>query len=100
MGVTAVGAFSGGLDSVLAAWLLSRQGIGLELVTFESPFFPVSEAESMAAQIGELNDMRFAEIPETGTALDASRFEKMRFCEGETLHYSASKQPEKAAQGE
>ena len=51
MGVTAVGAFSGGLDSVLAAWLLSRQGIGLELVTFESPFFPVSEAESMAAQI-------------------------------------------------
>ena len=51
MGVVAVGAFSGGLDSVLAAWLLAEQGLSLELVTFQSPFFPVSDAPGMAAQI-------------------------------------------------
>ncbi|MGM0627819.1 MAG: tRNA 4-thiouridine(8) synthase ThiI [Candidatus Fermentibacterota bacterium] len=50
MGVGAVGAFSGGLDSVLAAWLLSRQGLELELVTFHSPFFPATEAAGMAKQ--------------------------------------------------
>jgi len=53
MGVGAVGAFSGGLDSVLAAWLLSRQGLELELVTFHSPFFPASESEGMAEQFPE-----------------------------------------------
>ncbi len=53
MGVKAAGAFSAGLDSVLAAWLLARQGIRLELVTFESPFFPATEAEEMAEQFLE-----------------------------------------------
>lgn len=50
MGVGAAGAFSGGLDSVLASWLLARQGLRLELVTFRSPFFPGTGAGDIAGQ--------------------------------------------------
>ncbi len=37
--VRAIGAFSGGLDSMIAALLLRTQGIKVDLVTFTSPYF-------------------------------------------------------------
>jgi tRNA-uridine 2-sulfurtransferase len=48
--VRALGLCSGGLDSILAALVLRRQGIGVEWVTFETPFFSAQKA-SQAAQI-------------------------------------------------
>lgn len=49
--VKAVGLFSGGLDSILAAKLLQRQGIDVELVNFTTPFFKPKKAIEMAEQI-------------------------------------------------
>ncbi|MBD3369103.1 tRNA 4-thiouridine(8) synthase ThiI [Candidatus Fermentibacteria bacterium] len=52
MGVaTGWGAFSGGLDSVIAARLLIEQGIRIELVTLASPFFGMEDARAYAAQL-------------------------------------------------
>lgn len=48
--VRALGLCSGGLDSILAALVLRRQGIEVEWVTFETPFFSAQKA-SRAAQI-------------------------------------------------
>ncbi|MDX2440987.1 MAG: tRNA 4-thiouridine(8) synthase ThiI, partial [Desulfobacterales bacterium] len=48
--VRALGLCSGGLDSILAALVLRRQGIDVEWVTFETPFFSAQKA-SQAAQI-------------------------------------------------
>lgn len=48
--VRALGLCSGGLDSILAALVLRRQGIGVEWITFETPFFSAEKA-SQAAQI-------------------------------------------------
>jgi len=52
MGVRALGAFSGGLDGMIAALLLKSQGIEVELATFRSPFFDSESGRSGAAQIG------------------------------------------------
>jgi len=48
--VRALGLCSRGLDSILAALVLRRQGIDVEWVTFETPFFSAQKA-SQAAQI-------------------------------------------------
>jgi tRNA U34 2-thiouridine synthase MnmA/TrmU len=48
--VRALGLCSGGLDSILSALVLRRQGIDVEWVTFETPFFS-SQKASQASQI-------------------------------------------------
>lgn len=50
--VKAVGLFSGGLDSTLAAKLLQSLGIDAKLVNFTTPFFPPKKAIEMAEQLG------------------------------------------------
>jgi len=42
----ALALFSGGLDSILAAKLLQRQGIDVECITFETPFFSADKARA------------------------------------------------------
>ncbi len=42
--VRALGLCSGGLDSILSALILRRQGIEVEWITFETPFFPSARA--------------------------------------------------------
>ena len=42
--VRALGLCSGGLDSILSALILRNQGIEVEWVTFETPFFPSKKA--------------------------------------------------------
>jgi len=42
----ALALFSGGLDSILAAKLLQKQGINVECITFETPFFSADKARS------------------------------------------------------
>lgn len=44
--------FSGGLDSQLAVCVLREQGVGVEGVLFESPFFLVRPAQRAAEQLG------------------------------------------------
>ncbi|NOQ21316.1 MAG: tRNA 4-thiouridine(8) synthase ThiI [Candidatus Aegiribacteria sp.] len=51
MGVRALGAFSGGLDSMLAALLLKFQGIEVELATFASPYFSSEKGYGGAKQL-------------------------------------------------
>jgi len=46
--VKALGIFSGGLDSILAALLLRAQGIEVHCVTFVTPFFDAEKAREMA----------------------------------------------------
>ena len=41
--------FSGGLDSLLAAKLIQKQGIDVECITFETPFFSADKARAGAA---------------------------------------------------
>jgi hypothetical protein len=45
----ALGIFSGGLDSVLAALLLRKQGIEVHCICFVTPFFDDEKAQRMAA---------------------------------------------------
>lgn len=52
MGVRALGAFSGGLDGILAALILKSQGIEVELATFSSPFFGSEPGRNSAIQLG------------------------------------------------
>lgn len=52
--VRALGAFSGGLDGMLACRVLMDQGIYVETVTFDSPFFDVQAGEKAAAVMGVL----------------------------------------------
>ena len=52
MAERAVGLFSGGLDSLLAAKLLKDQGIEVTGVVFQSPFFGPERALAAADQIG------------------------------------------------
>ena len=49
--VKALGLFSGGLDSILAAKLIQEQGIKIELINFTTPFFPSRNAIKMAKQL-------------------------------------------------
>lgn len=51
--VKALGIFSGGLDSILAALLLRQQGIEVHCICFTSPFFDCEKARS-AAQLYDL----------------------------------------------
>jgi asparagine synthetase B (glutamine-hydrolysing) len=50
--VRALGLCSGGLDSMLAALVLRRQGIQVEWITFETPFFTAEKARRAATQTG------------------------------------------------
>ncbi|MCK5131018.1 MAG: hypothetical protein KAR40_02575 [Candidatus Sabulitectum sp.] len=50
--VRALGAFSGGLDGMLASRVLMDQGIYVEAVTFDSPFFDVQAGKTAAAVLG------------------------------------------------
>ncbi|MCD4708676.1 MAG: hypothetical protein K8S62_13160 [Candidatus Sabulitectum sp.] len=50
--VRALGAFSGGLDGMLASRVLIDQGIHVEAVTFDSPFFDVQAGETAATALG------------------------------------------------
>ncbi len=47
----AISVFSGGLDSILAAEMIRRQGIEVQAVFFETPFFTSSKAKATAAAI-------------------------------------------------
>ncbi len=49
-GVKALGLCSGGLDSILAALVLRRQGIAVEWVSFETPFFSADKARQAASK--------------------------------------------------
>ncbi len=40
----ALGLCSGGLDSILSALILREQGVYVEWITFETPFFPSEKA--------------------------------------------------------
>jgi tRNA-uridine 2-sulfurtransferase len=51
MGVRAIGAFSGGLDGLIAAALLRSQGIEVHLATFSSPFFSSESGRQGAEQL-------------------------------------------------
>ena len=48
----AIGLFSGGLDSVLAVCVVRDQGIEVEGLTFETPFFVADKAKEAASRIG------------------------------------------------
>ena len=48
----AIGLFSGGLDSILAACVLAEQGIELTGICFETPFFGAGRAREAARKLG------------------------------------------------
>ncbi len=50
--IRGLGVFSGGLDSMLAARVLSDQGVEVELLTFVTPFFGPERARKSAAVLG------------------------------------------------
>jgi tRNA U34 2-thiouridine synthase MnmA/TrmU len=50
--VRALGLCSGGLDSMLAGLVLRRQGIDVEWVTFETPFFNAAKARKASKMTG------------------------------------------------
>ena len=52
MKVKAIALLSGGLDSILAARLILEQGIEVEGVTFETPFFGAQKARTVAQKVG------------------------------------------------
>lgn len=51
MAVKALGLFSGGLDSIIAAKIIKQQGVKVELVSFTTPFFSPKNAREMAKQV-------------------------------------------------
>lgn len=59
MGVRALGAFSGGLDGILAVLILKSQGIEVDLATFSSPFFGAEQGRKEAVQLA----LPWREIP-------------------------------------
>ena len=50
--VRALGLCSGGLDSILSALILQKQGIEVEWITFETPFFSSKNARKAADTTG------------------------------------------------
>ncbi|HPA14089.1 MAG TPA: tRNA 4-thiouridine(8) synthase ThiI [Desulfobacterales bacterium] len=50
--VRALGLCSGGLDSILSALVLKNQGIEVEWITFETPFFSSEKAEKASGMTG------------------------------------------------
>lgn len=62
----ALGLFSGGLDSILAAKVMQQQGIEVLAVNFTSPFFgcsPTLDGEPVAARYAARYDIPFLSIP-------------------------------------
>jgi len=51
VGVKALGAFSGGLDGMVAAAVLREQGVEVELATFDSPFFSSEQGRFSAERL-------------------------------------------------
>ena len=51
-GVSALGLCSGGLDSILAALVLKRQGIDVTWISFETPFFSSENARKASDRTG------------------------------------------------
>ena len=52
MKVKGIGLLSGGLDGILAVKIIQEQGIDVEGVAFETPFFSAAKARNAADQIG------------------------------------------------
>jgi len=50
--IKGLGLCSGGLDSMLSALLLQRQGINVSFITFETPFFSSESAQKASLQTG------------------------------------------------
>lgn len=50
--ISAIGLFSGGLDSILAFKVIAEQGINVTGITFETPFFGASKARITAEILG------------------------------------------------
>jgi len=50
--ISALGLCSGGLDSILSALVLRKQGINVEWVSFETPFFPSDNARKASRETG------------------------------------------------
>jgi tRNA U34 2-thiouridine synthase MnmA/TrmU len=50
--IKALGLSSGGLDSILSASILKREGIEVEWISFETPFFSASKAKKAAVITG------------------------------------------------
>ncbi|NNF98836.1 MAG: tRNA 4-thiouridine(8) synthase ThiI [Desulfobacteraceae bacterium] len=50
--VRALGLCSGGLDSILSALILQKQGIDVEWISFETPFFPSINARKASGMTG------------------------------------------------
>lgn len=61
----ALGLFSGGLDSILAAKVIQRQGVEVIAINFTSPFFgcsPTADGEPVAARYAERYQIPFRSI--------------------------------------
>lgn len=52
MKVKAIALFSGGLDSILAFKVVAEQGVDVQGLTFETPFFSATRAQATASRIG------------------------------------------------
>ena len=50
--IRALALLSGGLDSMLAAWLINSQGVEVEAITFQSYFFGPQKGVAAAKQLG------------------------------------------------
>jgi hypothetical protein len=50
--ITALGLCSGGLDSILAGILLKHQGVNVQWICFETPFFNAEKAQKASDQTG------------------------------------------------
>jgi len=57
--IKAVGLFSGGLDSTLAAKLIQNQSIDVTVLIFSSPFFNYKQEESSAIKTAEANNIPY-----------------------------------------
>ncbi|KAF0095540.1 MAG: NADH-quinone oxidoreductase subunit G [Puniceicoccaceae bacterium 5H] len=59
-------------------------------LTGESPYAPSPAAiwTHMAEEIAEFSGLRYQDIPKTGKVLDGSRFDKLPFREGASLHFT------------
>jgi len=55
----AIGLFSGGLDSTIAAKLIQREGIDVEVLIFSSPFFNVGGEKCFAVKAAKENKIPF-----------------------------------------
>jgi len=70
--VRALGITSGGLDSILSALILREQGIDVEWVNFETPFFGSEKARKAALMAGI--PLTVKRITQTRSYVSAGRF--------------------------